>query len=106
MCAGMGSSDAPNQPNSTLEIVHHDWQGSEPPTVAVVKAVAAATDRTPTGLPLLQNTLDPDALNTLLTREAASVTVSFQYAGTIVTVSGDGNIKIHLNKDAREGANK
>ena len=106
MCAEMGSSDAPNQPNSTPEIVHHDWQGSEPPTVAVVEAVAAATDRTPTGLPLLQNTLDPDALNTLLTREAASVTVSFQYAGTIVTVSGDGNIKIHLNKDAREGANK
>ena len=106
MCAGMGSSDAPNQPDSPPEIVHHDWQGSEPPTVAVVEAVAAATDRTPTGLPLLQNTLDPDALNALLTKEAASVTVSFQYAGTIVSVSGDGDIKIHLNKDAREGANR
>ena len=106
MCAGMGSSDAPNQPDSPPEIVHHDWQGLELPTVAVVEAVAAATDRTPTGLPLLQNTLDPDALNALLTKEAASVTVSFQYAGTIVSVSGDGDIKIHLNKDAREGANK
>ena len=106
MCAGMRSSDAPNQPDSPPEIVHHDWQGSTPPTVAVVEAVAAATDRTPTGLPLLQNTLDPDALNVLLTKEAASVTVSFQYAGTIVSVSGDGDIKIHLNKDAREGANR
>ena len=106
MCAGMGSSDAPNQPDSPPEIVHYDWQGLELPTVAVVEAVAAATDRTPTGLPLLQNTLDPDALNALLTREAASVTVSFQYAGTIVSVSGDGDIKIHLNKDAREGANR
>ena len=102
----MGSSDAPDQPDSPPEIVHHDWQGSEPPTVAVVEAVAAATDRTPTGLPLLQNTLDPDALNTLLTREAASVTVSFQYAGTMVSVSGDEDIKIHLNKDTREGANR
>ena len=106
MCAEMWSSDTPDQPNSPPEIVQYDWQGSEPPTVAVVEAVAAATDRTPTGLPLLQNTLDPDALNALLTREAASVTVSFQYAGTIVSVSGDGNIKIHLNKDAREGANR
>lgn len=102
----MGSSDAPDQPDSPPEIVHHDWQGSEPPTVAVIKAVAAATDRTPTGLPLLQNTLDPDALNALLTREAASATVSFQYAGTIVSVSGDGNIKVHLNEDTREGANR
>mgnify|MGYP000046423294 CR=1 FL=1 len=102
MCAGMGSSDAPNQPNSTPEIVHHDWQGSEPPTVAVVKAVAAATDRTPTGLPLLQNTLNPDALNALLTRGAASVTISFQYAGVIVSASGDGIIKIRIDKDPIE----
>ena len=102
MCAGMGSSDAPNQPDSPPEIVHHDWQGSEPPTVAVVEAVAAATDRTPTGLPLLQNTLDPDALNALLTRGAASVTISFQYAGVIVSASGDGSIKIRIDKDPIE----
>ena len=102
MCAGMGSSDAPNQPNSTPEIVHHDWQGLEPPSVAVVEAVAAATDRTPTELPLLQNTLDPDALNALLTRGAASVTISFQYAGVIVSASGDGIIKIRIDKDPIE----
>ena len=102
MCSGMGSSDAPDQPNSPPESVHHDWQGSEPPSVAVVEAVAAATDRTPTGLPLLQNTLDTDALNALLTGETASVTISFQYAGVIVSASGDGSIKIRVGEDARE----
>jgi len=102
MCSGMGSSDAPDQPDSPPEAVHHDWKGSEPPTVAVVEAVAAATDRTPTGLPLLQNTLDTDALNALLTGETASVTISFQYAGVIVSASGDGSIKIRVGEDARE----
>jgi len=102
MCSGMGSSDAPDQPDSPPEAVHHDWKGSEPPTVAVVEAVAAATDRTPTGLPLLQNTLDTDALNALLTGETASVTISFQYAGVIISASGDGSIKIRVGEDARE----
>ena len=102
MCSGMGSSDAPDQPDSPPQAVHHDWKGSEPPTVAVVEAVAAATDRTPTGLPLLQNTLDTDALNALLTGETASVTISFQYAGVIVSASGDGSIKIRVGEDARE----
>ena len=106
MCAGTGSSDPLNQPNSPPEAVHHDWQGSEPPMVAVVEAVAAATDRTPTGLPPLQNTLDTDALNALLTREAASVTVSFQYAGAIVSVRGDGGIKIRMDENHTEGANR
>ena len=102
MCAGTGSSDAPDQSDSPPEAVHHNWQGSEPPSVAVVEAVAAATDRTPTGVPLLQNTLDPDALNDLLTKGTALLTVSFQYAGAIVSASGDGNIKIRINEDARE----
>ena len=102
MCSGMGSSDAPDQPDSPPQAVHHDWKGSEPPTVAVVEAVAAATDRTPTELPLLQNTLDTDALNALLTGETASVTISFQYAGVIVSASGDGSIKIRVGEDARE----
>jgi len=102
MCAGTGSSDAPDQSDSPPQAVHHDWQGLEPPSVAVVEAVAAATDRTPTELPLLQNTLDPDALNALLTRGAASVTISFQYAGVIVSASGDGIIKIRIDKDPIE----
>jgi len=102
MCAGTGSSDAPDQSDSPPQAVHHDWQGLEPPSVAVVEAVAAATDRTPTELPLLQNTLNPDALNALLTRGAASVTISFQYAGVIVSASGDGIIKIRIDKDPIE----
>jgi len=38
----------------------------------------------------------------LLTRGAASVTISFQYAGVIVSVSGDGSIKIRIDKDPIE----
>ena len=72
---------------------------SDRPTVAVVEAVAAATGR-PTGeLPPLQETLDADALNALLNGQPSAVTVSFRYAGTVVSVSGSDRVEVRVDED-------
>jgi hypothetical protein len=66
----------------------------ERPTTAVAEAVAAATDREPTGLPPLYEVIDSDALDALFSRErmddGRNVSVSFEYAGVEVVVSADG----------------
>lgn len=74
------------------------WDTCCTPTVAVVEAVAAATDRDPTDLPLLQRTVDPDALDALFDGEAGpdrSVCLSFTYAGAKVTLGDNGQVTAH-----------
>lgn len=81
-------------------VVKHSWEEPFHPSVSIVEAVAAATDRTPTELPKLQKHVDPDALDTLMTRgEPAAVTVSFSYAGTVVVVDGDGTITVRVEDE-------
>lgn len=83
------------------ETVRHSWKEPFEPSVTIVEAVAAATGRTPTGLPTLQKHVDPDALDTLVTQgNADGITISFRYAGTLVTVEGNGAIEVRV--DANE----
>ncbi len=97
------SHDTNNKENSdTVEgrssTVSHSWEEPFEPSVTIVEAVAAATGRTATDLPPLQKHVDPDALDTLITRgKSASVTVSFRYAGTVVVVDGDGTIEVQVD---------
>jgi hypothetical protein len=79
---------------AALATVRRDRERSGQPSVTLVEAVAAATDRTTTGLPPLQKHIDPDALDTLLTHAQSSVTVAFTYADVAVTVSGNGTVEI------------
>jgi hypothetical protein len=79
--------------------VRYDWREGDSPSVAVIEAVAAATDRGPTDLPQLQRHLDGDALDALLdgTKPASGgVRVSFSYAGVDVAVDSDGNVAVWL----------
>ena len=86
------------------------YDGTEPdqPSVMIVEAVAAATDRLTTELPPLQNTLDGDALDALLDGRpsSASVTVSFRYADTAVSVSENGSMDVRVDGDPGEEANE
>jgi len=78
--------------------VHHEWRQSDQPSMAIVQAVATATDRTMTDLPPLQRTIDSDALDTLFIQgDPSSVAVSFDYADTTVWVYGDGSIEIRVD---------
>lgn len=59
----------------------------EKPSVAVVVALAEAKDQSPLEMDALSETIDPDALDTLI--EAGGdddVTVGFDYDGSQVTV--------------------
>lgn len=76
--------------------VQHKWGEPERPGVSIVNAVAAATGRTMTDLPPLQQRVDPDALETLLT-SSSSITITFSYAGTVVSAHGDGTIDLHVD---------
>lgn len=65
---------------------------------AVVEAVADAHGVSPLDLePPLYEAVDPDALEQFVARAdhpAASVTVTFTYAGHEVTVDGDGEVSV------------
>ncbi|WP_336036356.1 HalOD1 output domain-containing protein [Halobacterium yunchengense] len=74
--------------------VRYDWRESGQPSVTVSEAVAAATGRLTTDLPPLQQSVDPDALDTLLTRGQSAVTVSFTYADVTVSVNGAGTVEV------------
>jgi hypothetical protein len=102
-------SDPANQPASTgsgPSTVRHSWEQSDQPSVAIIEAVAAATGREIADLPSLQRNLEADALDTLLGGQPPGMTVSFMYAGTNVSVSGDGTIEVQIREDSQEGNDK
>lgn len=69
-------------------------------TMQIVNAVADETGRDPNSLPPLYSVVNPDALNTLLTREptmmreADDVEVTFEFADCTVTVSSTGGVDV------------
>lgn len=72
---------------------------TDPPgsaSLAIVEAVAAREGVHPTDLePMLQDAVDPDALETVLSAGAgAPVTVAFEYAGYDVVVGSDGSLVV------------
>ncbi|WP_313692931.1 HalOD1 output domain-containing protein [Halorarum halobium] len=79
------------------------WDGSGKPSIGLIEAVAEATDRDPTAVPLLQECIDVDALNSLLTGVeddgGTTVRVSFTYAGVDVMVGSDGEITVGSPSD-------
>lgn len=97
-------ADQTADPETNLTTVRREWRQSGHPSVALVEAVAAATDRTATDLPPLHHNIDPDALDALLAGEQSStVSISFRYADTAVRVNGNGSIEIQFDGHAVEG---
>lgn len=79
---------------------HYDYRDAESPSTAVVEAVALATGRDPLELPLLQEVLDTDALDALVTHSAdATARVSFTYDGVDVVVDNAGGIVVWRDDD-------
>ena len=84
-----------NEHNGTY-IAQYDW-AEITPTTAVVSAVAAATDRSPSDIDALYNHIDPDALDTLLTphhQHDSSVELQFNFNGATVTIRRDGSLTV------------
>ena len=89
----MTDDHQPSHSRSGRDGAHAQFTISEydRPSIGVVEAVATATDRDAKALPQLGRVIDPDALNDLLAR-GGDLEVSFEYAGTQVTVEGDGTV--------------
>ncbi|WP_459193571.1 HalOD1 output domain-containing protein [Halosimplex sp. J119] len=81
----------------TVVFDRYDWQGEDTPSIAVAEAVAAVTNRSVTAIPPLQTVVDADALDVIAQSSGPTrVEVSFSYAGTEVTVLGDGRIELAI----------
>lgn len=59
------------------------------PVETVLSAVEAAEDIDPTGLPVLHDVIDPDALNEVIHSAGDGIEVRFVYSGYHVTVTDD-----------------
>lgn len=68
-------------------------------SIAVVDAVAEKVDETPTTLPSLTGTIDPDALDALFRGNSRHGNVEFDYHGYRVRVSSDGDVSVDSNED-------
>ena len=70
------------------------FDGSEPPSRSVVRAIEAATGTDALDLPPLHGAIDTEALDDVLRSAGADARVSFEYASLEVTVVGTGDIRI------------
>jgi len=91
-------SEAGESP-SDADTVTYQWDESVQPSTALVEAVAAATGREPTDLPPLQETLDGDALDVLLTGASGPLHLSFSYVNVSITIASDGRIEVVTDDD-------
>lgn len=68
------------------------------PSEAVAEVVASAEESTPTQLPPLYESIDPDALDQLVSGDSppdsSPLVVQFSHAGWNVFVRGDGTIRL------------
>ncbi|MFB6139730.1 MAG: HalOD1 output domain-containing protein [Halosimplex sp.] len=70
-----------------------DSVAAERPSVAVLRAVAALTNRSPQSLAPLAETIDPDALDDCVESGAdGDCRIEFRYEGYIVEITGDERI--------------
>ena len=83
----------------------YDWSCIDPST-AVIETVAAATGREPTSFGPLYESVDPDALDALVTADKVpvgdpSLAVSFTFADQHVTVRASGELIVRTDELGR-----
>ena len=68
---------------------------TQPPSIAIVAAVARREGESPADLrPPLWNAIDPEALDLLFEKGDSTVSVSFEYRGYRVDVDGNGSVRV------------
>lgn len=77
------------------------WNGNgQSPSLAIVDALVDLQDTAPTSLDPLYNSIEADALDTLLRHDTgARVAVEFRYGDYSITVKNDGEIQIRDVED-------
>lgn len=74
--------------------------GNDSVVDAIIYTVATATERSPFALPVLYDTIDPDAIISIIQSsdtetKKADIVIEFQYAGCLIEVSSHGTITAH-----------
>jgi hypothetical protein len=91
--------DSPDEDSETGETVRAEYEwSSTAPSTGVVETIARATDRDPTTLDPLFETVDLEALDALLGADerttAGETVVSFQFSEREITVSSTGEVVV------------
>ncbi|QLG27546.1 hypothetical protein HUG10_08270 [Halorarum halophilum] len=98
--------ESTGHPDPDVTTVRTDWRATGQPSIAVVEAVAEATDRDPLDVASLYDHLDTDALDALVASPedgtGADVRVSFTYDGVRVLVEGTGEITAFVDSSRGE----
>jgi hypothetical protein len=83
---------------SSSRVEEVEWGTQRPPTAAVVEAIAEATDQDPLDIDPVQNHVDTDALEKLVTSDTTNgdVVVQFEYEVFTVRVEGSGTVEVHV----------
>lgn len=77
------------------EAQQYDWSTYDYPSIAIVEAVADATGRDQATLERLQEYVECDALDALVTDHSSEfLEFSFVYDDVYVTISGDGRLLV------------
>lgn len=97
------------EPSREGTVTRHTFGGSIRASVAVVEAVATATDYDPYDVPPLYEVVDPDALDELFSPKhdgtpRRSGRIVFRLAGCDVTVTGRGEIVVRQREAAPVGS--
>ncbi|TYT63821.1 HalOD1 output domain-containing protein [Natrialba swarupiae] len=97
----MPSANDPTDTEDANYVTTVDPADGERPSTAIVTAVASVLERDPLELPPLYETVDPDALDSLLqhahrTDDTATHEVWFSYEGVDVGVRSDGEIRVDV----------
>lgn len=101
----MGPRDDPDDSAGDGPWDHHaDWQRSDAESIssAVVRAVAATKDVDPTDIVTpLDEAVDADALVAFLASGSGDgeVSVTFEFAGRVVTARDDGHVTVRRPED-------
>lgn len=70
-----------------------ELETAESPSLRVIETIAAVTDADPLTMPPLYDTVDPDALDTVLDADG-TIEIVFEYDGHAVEVTGDGEVRV------------
>lgn len=93
-----GKDDGVPGDGSSVTRAVHDWAHISPSTV-LIETIADVTDRTPTEMEPLYDSVDPDALDALLKNDgtahlAQALSISFTFEGFHVTLRSDGHLEL------------
>ncbi|WP_435347328.1 HalOD1 output domain-containing protein [Haloarchaeobius sp. HRN-SO-5] len=98
----MGDDDVPQnrfEYDAVRETFHAEYADAEPTSLCnqLVSTIAAVSDREPDDVQSLYDSVDPQALETLVRGESHLQFVSFHLCGYPVSVYGDGEIVVDVS---------